>query len=655
MSAICGIYYYDGRQVAQETGAAMMRKLDIYHTDAAGTWQEGQVFLGCHVQHITPESVREILPYHDAPAGLSITADAIIDNRADLCDKFGIDNSRRGDIPDSLLILKAYQKWGQDCPKYLVGDFAFAIWDERRQELFCAVDQTGTRAFYYYRSAGLFAFSTLLKPLFVVPDITKKHNETWIADFLAMPLIMHQLDPELTLYQNIYLLPAGHTLTIRSGNVTKQIYWQAGRQSELKLKSDDEYGEAFLEVFGEAVRCRLRSTRSVGVMMSGGLDSTSVACLAARELAGSGQRLQAFSAVPMPGYRDWLPAGNLADETPYIEAVREHAGNIDVTYCRLEGKHPLSDTERLLAMLEQPYKTIENLFWIDGIMMAAREHNVGVLLNGAAGNLTISWGDFSPHLLSLLRSGQWRRLFRESRAIARRYHRPLRALFKLYYTLLPYDIQKNINRLKDRDRYKKLQNLSPINPDFAKRSSMQERLRRFGYDTFFINRLDSYEIRKKKLSPDFFSHLGVIVTKHSLASGVALRDPTMDKRVIDFCLSLPESQFVRKGWDRFLIRRAMTGILPDKVRQNDTVRGKQSADLAQRLQSSWPELALEIRNIGARDVERKYLDIAKIQGAVEKISILKDDAADDSNLLMLIRSMIFSRFLKYEDSNFVKI
>jgi len=107
---------------------------------------------------------------------------------------------------------------------------------------------------------------------------------------------------------------------------------------------------------------------------------------------------------------------------------------------------------------------------------------------------------------------------------------------------------------------------------------------------------------------------------------------------------------VRKGWDRFILRRAMTGILPDLVRQNDTVRGKQSADLAQRLQSCWPGLAAEIRNIGARDAEREYLDLAKIKGALAKISTLKDDAADDSNLRMLIRSLIFSRFLKHEES-----
>lgn len=649
MSAICGIFYCDGRPATQEIGADMMRELDIYHGDAAGTWQEGPAFFGCHAQYITPESVGEILPYHNALAGLTITADAIIDNRGELCDKFGIEYFRREGMPDSLFILQAYQKWGQDCLKHLVGDFSFAIWDKKRQELFCAVDHTGTRAFYYYQSAGLFAFSTLIKPLFVLPEIDKVHNKTWIADFLAKPCVGHQLDPELTPYQNIYLLPAGNSLTIRATGTIKRVYWQVEAQPELKLQSDSEYEEAFREVLGEAVRCRLRSIRPVGVMLSGGLDSTSVACVAARELVKGGKRLQAFSAVPMHGYREWLPASRQSDETAFIEAVREHAGNIDVTYCRSEGKHSLSDTDRLLAMLEQPYKIFENLFWLDGIMASAQEHNVGVILNGAAGNVTISWGHVQPYLLTLLRAGQWRQLFHESWATARRYNRPRRVLMQMFWTLLPYDIRKNLDRHGARECCKMMQELSPINPDFARRASVQERFNQFGYDPLFVKPADCLESRKQRLSQELFSHGGVISTKQALAYRMAVRDPTVDKRVIEFCLSVPDSQYVRNGRDRFLLRRAMAGILPDKVRLNETIRGRQSADWTQRLQPNWPELVAEIKNIGMREAEREYLDIARIQQELTKFSTLNDNAADDSKLRMLIRSLIFSRFLKQEE------
>jgi len=651
MSAICGIFYCDGREVAPETGAAMMRELGIYHSDAAGIWQEGQVSLGCQAQHITPESVREVLPYHDALAGLTITADAIIDNRIELANKLGIEDPRRKDMPDSLFILRAYQKWGQDCPKYLVGDFAFVIWDERQQQLFCAVDHTGTRSFYYYRSAGIFAFSTLIKPLFVLPEIAEKHNETWIADFLAKPCVGHQLDPELTPYQNVYLLPAGYRLTLRPDEVIKQIYWQVEEQPELKLKSDSEYEEAFREILGEAVRCRLRSIRPVGVMLSGGLDSSAVACLAARELGRCDQRVKAFSAVPMSGYRDWLPASRQADETPYIEAIREHAGNIDVTYCHADGKHSLSDTDRLLAILEQPYKIFENLFWLDDIMASAQASNVGVILNGAAGNVTISWGHIQPYLLSLFRRGQWRQLFYESWVTARRYQSPHRILLQLFCQLLPYHVQRYLHRHEESELRKMIQDLSPINADFARQSSIQERFRRFGYEPLFAKPTDCFETRKQRLSLDVFSHSGVLFTKHALAYRMALRDPTVDKRVIEFCLSVPDSQYMRGGRDRFLLRRAMVGILPDKVRLNETVRGRQSADWTQRLQSSWAGIAAEIRNIGTLKAEREYLDVNRIQRELLNFNTIHDNAADDSNLRMLIRSLIFSRFLRQEKSS----
>lgn len=288
MSAICGIYYHRGGSVCPTTGVAMLDAFKQYHADDRGSWFKAGVFLGCHAQHITPESEHEKLPFFDEQTDLAITADAIIDNRQELFDRLAITYEQRNSMPDSLLILEAYKKWGHDCPKYLIGDFAFVLWDGRCRELFCATDALGTRTLYYSHTAGVFAFSTLMKPLFVVPEIERRFNDIWIADFLAMPWVMHQLDHELTLYEHIYLLPAGHTLTVGPKGISKAVYWQVTRQTELRFSSDAEYVEAFLEVFGEAVRCRLRSIRPAGVMMSGGLDSTSVACMAAQELAQGG-------------------------------------------------------------------------------------------------------------------------------------------------------------------------------------------------------------------------------------------------------------------------------------------------------------------------------------------------------------------------------
>jgi asparagine synthase (glutamine-hydrolysing) len=648
LSAICGIYYRDNQLIAPETAAAMMDKLGIYPSDASGVWREGPVFLGCHARRITPESVGEILPYHDGLADLTITADAIIDNREELFAKLGVEYEKRRGMPDSQLILMAYQKWGGDCLRHLLGDFAFAIWDENRRELFCATDHRGTRTFYYYLADRLFAFATLIKPLFILNEIEKKANETWIADFLAIYGIKHQLDPELTPYQNVLLLPAGHTLSIRCETIEKCRYWQVEHRPELRLQSDAEYEEAFREVLGEAVRCRMRSIRPVGVMMSGGLDSTSVACLAARKLDQTVGRLQVFSAVPMVGYRDWLPSNKLADETSYIEAVREYAGNIDVAYCRSEGKHPLSDTGRLLTILEQPYKYVENLYWIDSIFAAAQERKIGVLLNGQGGNATISWGRMQPYALALIRTGQWRLLAHEARALAgQRGRSPLRTFLGLMKMALPDPIHKADYLW--RHRSDNIRDLSPIHPDFARRMKVKERFSRYNYNPYGLDTLDSFEFRRLMLSPDVFSHMSLIKTKLSLAYGLVQRDPTADCRVIDFCLSVPETQYVRDGRERFLLRRAMAGILPDKVRLNETIRGKQSADKIQRLQPHWPQLAEEIRRIGDLPAEREYLDIVRIRRELDKIGPDSDRLTETYSLRMLVRSLIFSRFLKLEE------
>lgn len=642
MSAICGIYHRDGRPVTSAIGAAMLQKLSIYHADASGEWHDKSMFLGCHSQHVTPESVAEILPFRDANLGLTITADAIIDNREELLDKLDIAGSQRVALPDSLLILLAYRKWGRDCPKYLIGDFSFVIWDENKQCMFCAVDHRGTRTLYYFLEAsGVFAFSTLIKPLLVLPEVRKEHNETWFADFLTIPYMTHQLDPGLTPYKDILLLPAGNSLTITADKVEQQVYWQVAEQPELKLKTN-EYEEALREVLDTAISCRLRSIRPPGVMLSGGLDSTAIACMTARKLAKGGQRLEAFSAVPMTGYRHCMHESLVADETPYIEAVREYTGNIDVTYCRLDDRHSLCDTSRMMSILEQPYKIFENLFWIDGILASAREKNIGIMLQGGAGNVTMSWGSAAPCLLSLMRAGRWRSLLGQSWRTARHYRYPysLKKLKDLFIWLLPISTQMDAGEIAD------VKKLSPVNPDFARQFSMEDRFRKFGFDPY-ICRMDAWEERKDWFRTNHLSHMGIVATKLSLANRIAFRDPTLDKRVIEFCLSVPVGQYVYDGVPRSLIRRAMKGIVPDKVRMNHA-HGTQGADVAQRLQPDWSEIVDEIGTIGEMAAEQKYLDIKRIKNELDKHRILNDDAAKDSGWRMLIRSLIFSRYLRSE-------
>ncbi len=180
------------------------------------------------------------------------------------------------DDSDAELVLRAYECWGEDCPNRLLGDFAFAIWDARNQRLFCARDYVGVKPFYYHRSASFFAFGSEIRAVLALDAVPRRLNESRLADFLVEEL--DREDEESTFYQDVQRLPAGHSLTVSPGRFAVRDYWNLKAPPVLKLGSLREYGEAFREIFVDAVRCRLRSTHPVGSTLSGGIDSSSVVC-----------------------------------------------------------------------------------------------------------------------------------------------------------------------------------------------------------------------------------------------------------------------------------------------------------------------------------------------------------------------------------------
>ncbi|RYG80958.1 MAG: asparagine synthetase B, partial [Alphaproteobacteria bacterium] len=165
MSAICGILLTDGGELGGALLDRQLRSLDHRGLDGRATWREGQIGFGHQMLHVTPESLTEALPWHDRASGLAITADARLDNREDLFRTLSITGPKRHLIPDSSVILKAYERWGEDCARHLLGDFAFAIWDGRKRELFCATDAMGLRPLFYYSGPGLFAFASEIRAL----------------------------------------------------------------------------------------------------------------------------------------------------------------------------------------------------------------------------------------------------------------------------------------------------------------------------------------------------------------------------------------------------------------------------------------------------------------------------------------------------------
>lgn len=642
MSAIVGIYCRDDNPAVAEQGETFMRVLSRFPAhDVQALRPDGGTFLGCHAQWITPESVGELNPLHDPERGLTVAADAILDNRDELCDLLGIDGGRRHAVTDTELLLAAYDAWGPGMADRLAGDFAFIIRDERRRQLYAARDFSGTRTLYFTRDphSGTIWLCTVMEPLRGLPHLSGRLNRHWIGEYLAMPYTVDAVDERITVYEGIEQLPPSHYLIADAeGRLRVERYCRIEEPREkLRLRSDGEYVEAMRSVLREAVKSRIRTHRGVGAHLSGGLDSGSVASFAARELRSEGKPLYTFSYVPVSGFKDWTPRSRMADERANIRAVIEHAGNMIPSYCDFPERNSYTDIDDWLDVMEMPYKFFENSFWLKGIFELAAERDIAVMLNGQRGNWTISWGPALDYQAVLLKRLRFIRLYREMDGYARRVGTGRKwVLRSVWRKALGGSVA--------------VQHPVMASPRLLEETGAAERLLREGFH-IQGNVRGAYETRRRLFGRTYFWNLnGTYTTKLSLRYAVWDRDPTNDLRVIRFCLSVPEEQFVRNGMDRALIRRAAEGYLPDSVRLNQTVRGAQGADGVHRMRAIWPAFIREVQEMLDDEQMQEYLNRETLKESLLKIKDApKPEYAYDLDFRILMRGLIFRRFIRLQE------
>lgn len=613
MSAITGIYNLNKEPIKMENYNLLMSKLIQYPSDDIQIWKKGNIFFGCHAQWITPESVNEQLPYYDYDRQLVITADCIIDNRDDLLNQLRIEKSLGSLIPDSQIILLAYEKWGENCPKYLIGDYAFFIWDEKKQKLFGARDPSGYRTLYYYKDSIRFVFSTTIKSILALPYIEKNLNEHWLAEYMAISGMIDTVDASTTPYLNISQVPPFHSVTVTNENFKIQKYGQFKPETKLKLKSNEEYIEAFQDVFSKAVKSRLRTYRNIGSHLSGGLDSGAVVGFAARELKNENKLLHTFSYIPPSDFVDYTSKHLMPNETPYIRKTVDFVGGISDHYFNFDGVDSYSELNSILEMNEMPYKFFENSFWLKGIFEKAHSNGIGVLLNGDNGNLSISWGNALYYYGELLKKLKWFRLAKElnqySKNVGGSRFRNIPVIARIAFP----DIGKFVSK-------KSFQKSLVINDEFAKETGVFDKLSQFGITQsgwFTGNNLNN---QRRMVYDDIYpwNSGNTFNTKLSLHYSLWKRDPTNDIRVVQFCLSLPEDQYVQNGMDRALVRRGTENILPNEVRLNQRIRGIQAADWVHRIVPHWDSLLEEMRELSVDERMLKYFNRDVINKALSR-------------------------------------
>ena len=531
-------------------------------------------------------------PLHIAnDAGMVAVADARIDDRDALCDSLGVSLAERTEIADVELILRAFAKWGADCPRHLLGDYAFCIWDGAKRVLFCARDHIGARPLYYAVANGRFVLASAVEAVLSVPGVPDALDETMVATHLGSMMV----SDTRTFFRAVCKLPPGHALTVEAGRSGEPAgrprlkrHWFPEHAPLSPPASDDAVREQCLELLQRSVRERLRGVPgSVGAHVSGGLDSSSVAVLAAQELRNQGR--------PPPVAFTWLPdlegappQPAHAEEYALVHAVSAQEG-MQTCYGALT-------PEIVLALLQLDGALPNVLVHVNEeiTQRQAQASGVRVLLSGWGGDECVSFSG-RGHWPWLLLSGRWRKLAAECRA---QDSPAWRFLGGVGLELIAPSLLKRLRWLREGRRNPKRRFI--VNPEFARRTkpltassqrmigvrSIQMALLRTG---LLAERMEGWAASGGR-------------------RGIEYRYPLLDRRLLEFALGLPPEQFIRGKERRWLMRNALRAVLPPEVCWHRSKRDPARSDaMADAVCAALPDIQAQL---AARPPRRaKYVDM----------------------------------------------
>ena len=645
MTAIAGIIQLDERSVDRAAVERMVALLKPHGRDAQNHIVLPSGALLRTLCRTLPEDSMDRQPLHDPPSGWYALFDGRLDNRDEVALALGVPPGEARFMADSALVLRACIAWGTDTPARLLGDFAIACWHPRQRRLWLARDPMGFRSLYWHRQPGLFAFATMPKALFAIPGVPRAICKERLADFLTL---LPTQGPE-SLFQDVFRIEPAQLLVLNGDRLSTHRYHRFDPERRLVLGSDDEYVEALREQMQRAVASRLRAAGPVASHLSSGFDSSTVTALAAAQLAQRNLPLLAYTAVPRAGFSGPVPRGRHADESPGARALAARHANISHVLIPSEGMTPLDHLQDSVEAGDGPPLNPCNMVWINAILQDAARHGVKVLLNGRMGNMTISYNGLQL-LPTLLREGHWARWWSEARAYRRRSpgRRWRSTLLASFGPLLPSLLWRLFAEYSQAHRYR-LADYTAIRPEFQARMNCTARARKAGWDLSYRPWADSRRVRIAVLQRLDF---GARFAADNAAAGLETRDPTCDVRLVEFCLSIPDDQYLRGGQDRWLLRRMMRDILPPEILDQRT-RGLQSADWYERTAAALPRIREELDRMISHGGVGEYLDLKSMKDSLDEwpTSGWHSRKAEHSYRLKLLRGLSVGMFIRYVEDN----
>jgi asparagine synthase (glutamine-hydrolysing) len=539
VSGICGIVNLDGAPVDRQLLQGMTAFMAFRGPEAQSVWVDRHVGFGHAMLCTTFESERERQPF-SFEGKVWITADARVDGRDELKQKLTAKDRRElATATDVELILHAYHAWGEDCVQHLIGDFAFAVWDGPRRQLFCARDHFGVKPFFYARLGQCLVFSNTLNCVRQHPAVSDTLDDLAIADFL---LFENFQDPLATAFADIRRLPPAQRLTWSANGLQSGSYWTLPTNLGVRYRAAGDYVERFSELLGIAVADRLR-TKRVGVEMSGGLDSPAVAATASALLR---QQSPAFDVQAVTIVYDRL----IPDEERYYSGLVAQGLGIPIHYIvgdeyKLQERCDRPETQR-----PEPVNGASSSLALSVDFLGAAAARSRVFLTGWDGDALLSESP-KPYFRALLNDRQIGRLLAG-----------VMGCVISEWRLVPRSFWNRLNPRPKKDANDKPSYPVWLNPELEQRYDLRARWDQVNAVPSLSHPLRPHAYRcfslLRQLS-GFFDYYDAGATRRPLE----FRHPLLDLRLLDYCLTLPPYPWCVK---KEILRASMRDVLPEPVR-----------------------------------------------------------------------------------------
>lgn len=551
MSGIAIILRKDGAPLDRQPIAAMMAPLVHWGPDGSASWQGETVALGAAMLRTTPEAQEEVQPWQSEDGQLTLVMDGYLTNWDELRRELLERGTALRNRSDAELVLRAYEAWGKECCLHLDGEFAFVIWDERRRQLFCAKDHQGLRPLFVWQDERLVLIASSVAAIISAIPARPALNHGYLAELLTQD--WHS--PDETIWQGITRLPAAHTLCISRDATVATQYWHLPTDIRITYRRDEEYFEHYRALLTDCVR---RSSRSIGPLacqVSGGLDSSSIFCLA--------HQLHLQGDLPAPqvqGYTLAGPAGSDADELHYVHDLAREMG---VTIHEDPLWTPPLDWFAETLANDRDLPPFPNGAITIGMSRHMVRDGSRVVLSGLGGD---QWLDgtffYYAQMLRGLQAGAFLRALQRDRSA---FGISSAARTLVHYGILPVlpgAMSQGLRAVK-RAVTKAVPGAASalrLRPEMEQELARRAELYRASLPA---DRLAA--TKQQKLAHPYFTMQYDVTARQMAHLGMEMRFPMHQRQFIEFSATTPEHIRLRGGVHKFVHRKALRDILPTSI------------------------------------------------------------------------------------------